>query len=981
MQNQVKSLSLNDLTSGDEETKSMSTSDNEAQDQSDSIEAKPAEQASQFAQQEITTLEMATQNTLMPPNHDSLPEFNPGRDQTMYGAKWEAWLQVWTLYLESRELGEKENGEYKLRSLKPLFLLKLGDEARQIYNGRKKSDETDTLGEIIAFMSDHYKPKRSVFAYVSILYKAKRFEGESVNDYVARLRQLAKPCNFGPDLEKELLRAFVFGCGIAKVEEMMATHDNKSFKDALECGYKHEHQLEDLRQIRSILATGSPSAFVNNMFHNRSAFPPQQSSCGYCGKEQHARQQCPAKGKSCNKCGKEGHYGKVCRQTRDQTPQQTNQKKFPGVNRHARGSTRSGPAASINQISDTTPNAQNVSAQSREDKWKSGCLPRSGEGVHITLSEQQYDEYQRFVKATEWGDVFNMVLDSHETDPNTLTNVDINGTTVQVMVDTGAAANAINELTYNRLGKRPELDPLERSLYGFGNPEKPLRTLGEFKKRLRWNAAEEEATVVVMRGCTHQNLVGRRTAVALGMVTLNLGSAGMNQVEPKMEYSKEELLLLHPELFSGKLGCATDVEIKLEVDETIKPVKQPLRPIAFHYREAVERELEKQVAEGILEKVEFGTKPITWISNLVVVPKERASGATNGKFSKPTQKNPEKTYELAVRLTCDARPVNKALKRTRYPMKTIDDLVVAVNGATVISKLDLNKAFHQMKIAEESRPLTTITTHKGLYWYKRLHMGIASASEIFTEKIREMLADIPGQVNMTDDILVFGRSRKEHQSNLLAVLKRLEERGMTLNLEKSEFYKSELTFFGLRFTAHGISPTEDRVKAIRAASAPTNSKDLHSFLCSITWSSRFMKDVCTTAEPLWRLTKSGVKWQWGEAEQAASTKCVGYFNKDWCTVVTVDASPVGLGAVLHQYNPVQPSLLHLAHADRCRASLQPMRKGSPRCRLGMRTSLVVPAGQEFHHRNRQPSSEAHLCQHKIETTSQNREARASVIAI
>ena len=53
-------------------------------------------------------------------------------------------------------------------------------------------------------------------------------------------------------------------------------------------------------------------------------------------------------------------------------------------------------------------------------------------------------------------------------------------------------------------------------------------------------------------------------------------------------------------------------------------------------------------------------------------------------------------------------------------MRTTDDLVVMVNGATVYSKLDLIKAFHQMMLAEESRNLTTITTHKGLYRYKRL---------------------------------------------------------------------------------------------------------------------------------------------------------------------------------------------------------------------------------------------------------------------
>ena len=79
-----------------------------------------------------------------------------------------------------------------------------------------------------------------------------------------------------------------------------------------------------------------------------------------------------------------------------------------------------------------------------------------------------------------------------------------------------------------------------------------------------------------------------------------------------------------------------------------------------------------------------------------------------------------------------------------------------------------------------------------------------------------------------------------------------------------------------------------------------------------------MKDVCTVAEPLWRLTKKGAQWQWSDAEQEAfeklknliSTQCMSYFNKEWTTELQVDASPVGLGAVLTQYNPKNPIEKH-----------------------------------------------------------------------
>ena len=100
---------------------------------------------------------------------------------------------------------------------------------------------------------------------------------------------------------------------------------------------------------------------------------------------------------------------------------------------------------------------------------------------------------------------------------------------------------------------------------------------------------------------------------------------------------------------------------------------------------------------------------------------------------------------------------------------------------------------------------------------------------------------------MTDDILVFGKTREELQANLITVLKRLEENSFNLNKEKWEFYKSELTFFILRFVEQGISPTEDRVREIHEAKIGTKRR-LSTPEFFVQYS--FMIDVCIIAEPL-----------------------------------------------------------------------------------------------------------------------------------
>ena len=81
----------------------------------------------------------------------------------------------------------------------------------------------------------------------------------------------------------------------------------------------------------------------------------------------------------------------------------------------------------------------------------------------------------------------------------------------------------------------------------------------------------------------------------------------------------------------------------------------------------------------------------------------------------------------------DMRSANKAILRTRHITPTIEEIVSDLNGAVKFSKLDLNQGYHQLLLDEDSRYITTFTTHIGLWRYK---VGIFGASEIFQNAIR-----------------------------------------------------------------------------------------------------------------------------------------------------------------------------------------------------------------------------------------------------
>ena len=103
---------------------------------------------------------------------------------------------------------------------------------------------------------------------------------------------------------------------------------------------------------------------------------------------------------------------------------------------------------------------------------------------------------------------------------------------------------------------------------------------------------------------------------------------------------------------------------------------------------------------------------------------------------KPKEVAPEHEIRITVDNTCQ----NKAIKRMRYPGKTMEELIYAVNDMKECSKFGLQQGVPSVRAGEEEqRNMAVITTHEGLFRYKRLHMGISSASEIFSEHKRRVM--------------------------------------------------------------------------------------------------------------------------------------------------------------------------------------------------------------------------------------------------
>jgi hypothetical protein len=158
-------------------------------------------------------------------------------------------------------------------------------------------------------------------------------------------------------------------------------------------------------------------------------------------------------------------------------------------------------------------------------------------------------------------------------------------------------------------------------------------------------------------------------------------------------------------------------------------------------------------------------------------------------------------------LCVNYQPLNAVTVKNKYPLPCIDLLFDQLIGAQVFSKIDLRSGYHQIKIHEEDIPKAAFSTLYGLYEYLVMSFGLFNApahfmylmNSVFMEELDKFV------VVFIDDILVFSKSRKEHEEHLHVVLQRLRDHQLYAKFSKCEFWLIEVQFLGHVVSSEGIS--------------------------------------------------------------------------------------------------------------------------------------------------------------------------------
>ncbi|XP_077252401.1 uncharacterized protein LOC143891751 [Tasmannia lanceolata] len=151
-----------------------------------------------------------------------------------------------------------------------------------------------------------------------------------------------------------------------------------------------------------------------------------------------------------------------------------------------------------------------------------------------------------------------------------------------------------------------------------------------------------------------------------------------------------------------------------------------------------------------------------------------------------------------------------------------------------------------------------------------------------------------------DDMIVKAKTREEHAGALRKFFQRIQKFKLRLNPNKCVFGVTSGKLLGFLVSRRGIEVDPQKIKAIQEMAPPKTEKQIRGFLGKVQYLRRFIAQLTTTCEPIFKLLKKNAPKKWNEECQEAFEKI---------------KQCLALPPVLSPIIPGQPMLLYLSVTD------------------------------------------------------------------
>lgn len=376
---------------------------------------------------------------------------------------------------------------------------------------------------------------------------------------------------------------------------------------------------------------------------------------------------------------------------------------------------------------------------------------------------------------------------------------------ISFKIDTGPPCNVIPKHAFEKMSKKPSLQPTKVEITAYGGVRVPLK--GTCTITIKKNSKNIDAKFFIVAVAKAQPLIGLETCQDLELISIN------NNVS-EVKANGTEILDEYKDVFTG-IGLVNG-EFHIKHWEDVRPTIHPPRKIPLSLMPKLQQTLEELTEMEVISKVEKATDRV---NSLVIVEKKDSS----------------------LWLCLDPKDLNKAIMREHYKPPTAKTISSKLNGKHVFTVIDMSNWYK--KLDEESSYLGTCNTPFSRYKFNRMPFGICVGSDVAQRMLDENFNDIPGVLTVHDDIFIAGKDTVGHDLALKQALERARSRKIKFNRNKAQLRINQVKYLGHIVTADGFKPDPENIKAIVDMPEPQCKQDSQRLLGMVNYLLQYIPNM------------------------------------------------------------------------------------------------------------------------------------------
>lgn len=358
----------------------------------------------------------------------------------------------------------------------------------------------------------------------------------------------------------------------------------------------------------------------------------------------------------------------------------------------------------------------------------------------------------------------------------------------------------------------------------------------------------------------------------------------LNETERQQLFEAVQQL---PATKDGQLGRTHLLKHKIELVPGAKPKKFPSYRWSPTVESVIETEIVRMKNLGVIEEC---PQAVDFLNPLLPIKK------ANGKW----------------RICLDSRRLNQYTKRDEFPFPNMMGIVQRIPQSKFFTVIDLSESYYQVALERSSKNMTAFRTTKNLYRFTVMPFGLSNAPATMARLMAKVLGhDLEPWVHVyLDDIIIVSNSLEEHLQLIREVARRLQNAGLTINLQKSKFCQTKIRYLGYVLSEDGLSMDISKIQPVLEYPVPKTIKDIRRLLGLAGFYQKFIPNYSEVTSPISDLLKKNrKKFTWTEEADAALTRLKTLLvaapvlsNPDFSKtfIIETDSSDLAIGAVLTQ---------------------------------------------------------------------------------